>query len=189
MKRAAALLLHLFFVLACALIAGCAAPGDPSPRHPVIPVAISDLSARQSGNAVVLTFSLPRLSTDREALPESPTIEIYRATIPSGTVPDKKTAWRPVYTIPPERVDSYLSGERIEFSDPLAPDNFAGAAGSSLAYMVRTRAVKARASGDSNIFMARIYPPPGTPLDLQASVSETAIALSWSQQLSSAAAN
>jgi len=181
MKRAAALLLHLFFVLACALIAGCAAPGDPSPRHPVIPVAISDLSARQSGNAVVLTFSLPRLSTDREALPESPTIEIYRATIPSGTVPDKKTAWRPVYTIPPERVDLYLSGERIEFRDPLTPDDLTRAAGSALAYMVRTREVKVRASGDSNIFTMPIYPPPGAPQDLRTMLTESAIILSWSE--------
>jgi hypothetical protein len=181
MKRAAALLVHVFFVLACALIAGCAAPGDPSPRHPVIPLAISDLSARQSGSSVVLTFSLPRLSTDREALPESPTIEIYRATIPSGTMPDKRTAWRPVYTIPPERVDSYLSGERIEFRDPLTPDDLTRSAGSPLAYMVRTREVKVRASGDSNIFIMPIYPPPGAPRDLRTMVTESAIILSWGE--------
>jgi hypothetical protein len=91
MKRAAALLVHVFFILACSLIIGCAAPGDPSPRHPVIPVAITDLGARQSGSSVVLTFSLPRQSTDRESLAEAPTIEIYRATLSPGTALDKKT--------------------------------------------------------------------------------------------------
>jgi len=193
MKRAAALFVHVFFLLACAvlactLIVGCAAPGDPSPRHPVVPAAITDLGARQSGSSMVLTFSLPRESTDREPLAESPTIEIYRATLSPGTAPDKKTAWRLVYSIPLERVNSYLNGDRIEFRDPLMPDIFTGAAGSSLAYMVRTRAVKTRASGDSNIFTARIYPPPGAPRDLHISITESAIVLSWSEPLAAGAA-
>jgi hypothetical protein len=188
MKRAAALLVHVLFVLACALIIGCAAPGDPSPRHPVIPVAITDLGARQSGSSVVLTFSLPRQSTDRESLAEAPTIEIYRSTLSPGTAPDKKTPWRLVYSIPPERVDSYVNGDRVEFRDPLTPDDFMQAAGSTLAYMVRTRAVKSRASGDSNIFTSRIYPPPETPRDLHVSVIESAIALSWSEPLAAGAA-
>ncbi|MCU1341535.1 MAG: Fibronectin type domain protein [Candidatus Acidoferrum typicum] len=188
MKRAAALLVHVFFILACAVLActliiGCAAPGDPTARHPVVPTVITDLGARQFGSSVVLTFSLPRQSTDREALAEQPTIEIYRATLPPGVSPDRKTPWRLVYSIPPERVDSYLNGDRIEFRDPLTPNDFTGAAGSSLAYMVRTRVVKTRASGDSNIFTTRIYPPPGTPRDLRVSVTESAIVLSWSEPL------
>jgi hypothetical protein len=137
---------------------------------------------------MALTFNLPRQSTDREPLAESPTIEIYRATLSPGTAPDKKTAWRLVYSIPPERVDSYLNGDRIEFRDPLTPDDFAGAAGSSLAYMVRTRVVKTRASGDSNIFTARIYPPPCAPRDLHVSVTESSIVLSWSEPLAEGAA-
>ena len=188
MKRAAALSAHVLFVLSCALIVGCAAPGDPSPRHPVIPAAITDLGARQSGSSVVLSFSIPRQSTDRESLAEAPTIEIYRVPLSPGTALDKKVPWRLVYSIPAEQVDSYLNGERVEFRDPLAPDDFTPAVGSSLAYMVRTRAVKTRASGDSNIFTSRIYPPPGTPRDLRASVTESAIALSWSEPLAGGAA-
>src|SRR5258708_26289002 len=180
MKRAAALLVHAFFLLACAvlactLIVGCAAPGDPSPRERVVPAAISDLGARQSGSSMVLTFSLPRQSTDRESLAESPTIEIYRATLSPGIAPGKKTAWQLVYSIPPERVNSYLNGDRIEFRDPLMPDIFTGAAGSSLAYMVRTRAVKTLASGHSNSFTARIYPPSSAPPALPLSVTESPI--------------
>jgi hypothetical protein len=188
MKRAAALLAHAFVVLACAVLAsmlvvGCAAPADPSPRHPVVPTPITDLAARQSGTSVVLAFSLPRESTDGDALAENPAIEIYRAPLSPGVSPNQKTPWRLVYTIPPERVDSYLNGGRIEFRDPLTPDDFTGAAVSSLAYMVRTRAVKVRASGNSNIFTARVYPPPGTPRDLHVSVAESAIVLSWGEPL------
>ena len=183
MKRAAALPMLLLFVLACALIVGCAAPGDPSPRHPVVPAVISDLVARQSGGAMVLTFTLPLKSTDGESLDEAPTIEIYRATLSPGIFPDRKTPWRLIYAIPSERVNSYLNGTRVEFRDPLTPDDFTRAMGSNLAYMIRTRAVKSRASGDSNVFASRIYPAPGIPGELRVSVAESAIALSWSEPL------
>ena len=148
-----------FCVSACALLAGCAAPGDPSPRHPVVPLPIADLADRQSGSEVVLTFSVPTRSTDRESLAEPPTIEIFRAALPPGVNADRKTAWRLVYTIPSERVDSYIKDGHFEFRDPLTPEDLGRAAGSSLAYMVRTRASKSRASDDSNIFAARIFPP------------------------------
>ncbi len=188
MSRAAALVGFVSFIPACAMIVGCAAPGDPSPRHPVVPAAITDLAARQSGSAVVLTFSLPRQSTDRESLAEAPTIEIYRAVLPPGAVPDRKTSWRLLYSIPSERVDSYLDGDRVEFRDPLTPEDLARTAGSPLAYMVRTRGVKSRAPGGSNFFTSRIYPPPGTPRDLHISVTESLIALSWSEPMTAGAA-
>jgi hypothetical protein len=184
----AALLVHLFFILAYALIVGCAAPGDPSPRHPVIPAAIGDLSGRQSGGSMVLTFSVPRQSTDRDPLTEAPTIEIYRAILSPGTSPDRKTPWRLVYAIPSERVDSYVTGDRVEFRDPLTPDDFARAAGSNLAYIVRTRAVKSRASGDSNVFTSLIYPTPGAPREPRISLTESAIVVSWSEPLDGATA-
>jgi hypothetical protein len=183
MSRAAAQVAFVFCVLACALVVGCATPGEPSPRHPVVPAAITDLAARQTGSAVVLTFSLPHESTDHETLAEAPTIEVYRAALPPGASPGRKTPWRMVYSIPSERVDSYVNADRVEFRDPLTPDNLGQTAGSALTYMVRTRAVKSRASGDSNLFTLRIYPPPGPPRDLQVSVTESAVVLSWSEPL------
>src|SRR6266566_3295011 len=191
MSRAAAQVAFGFCVLACALVIGCAAPGEPSARRPVIPAAITDLAARQSGSAVVLTFSLPHEShesMDHESLAEAPTIEVYRAALPPGATPGRKPAWRLVYTIPSERVDSYVNADRVEFRDPLIPDNLGQTAGSPLTYMVRTRAVKSRASGDSNIFTLRIYPPPGPPRDLRVSVRESAVVLSWNEPLAADAA-
>ena len=178
-----AILIHALAlcIFACALVEGCAAPGDPSPRHPVVPVPIADLAGRQSGSEVVLTLSVPTRSTDREALIESPAIEIYRAALPPGVTADRKTAWRLVYSIPSERVDSYIKDSHFEFRDPLTPDDLAHAAGSSLAYMVRARTVKARASDDSNIFVARIFPPPAAPRNLRVSVTESAVVVSWAE--------
>src|ERR1700692_3657417 len=123
MNRAAVTRALALCVPACALLAGCAAPGDPSPRHPVVPVPVADLAGRQSGSEVVLTFSVPTRSTDRESLAEAPAIEIYRPALPPDATIDRKTAWRLVYTIPPERVDSYVKDNRFEFRDPLTPDD------------------------------------------------------------------
>lgn len=168
-------------LFACLLAAGCAAPGEPTARHPVVPAAVTDLAARQSGNAFALTFTLPQRSTDREALAEHPAIEIYRAALAPGAVPDKKTAWRLAYSIPPEQVDAYLKAGQIEFRDVLAPDDFASPAGSSLAYKVRTRAVKTRDSQDSNVVLAKVYPAPEAPGDVRVQVTESALVVSWSQ--------
>jgi hypothetical protein len=164
---------------ASALIAGCASPGDPTPRHPVVPLPIMDLAARQSGSEIVLTFTIPTRSTDREILSERPSIEIFRADLTPGAMPDKKTPWNPTYAIPSERVDSYAKENRITFRDPLAPASVARVEGASVAYMVRTRTEKARGSGNSNVLSLRIYPPPAPPSEARAAVTESAIVLSW----------
>jgi hypothetical protein len=179
MTRAAAFLALASCIFVCALVAGCAAPGDPIARHPVVPAAITDLGARQYGTAFNLTFTLPTRSIDREALAEHPTIEIYRAELPPGGIPVKQTAWRLAYTIPSEQVDHYLKGERIEFRDPLTAADFARPPESLIAYKVRTRAVKAKASQDSNILLAKIYPPQEPPRDVHIEVTESALIVRW----------
>jgi hypothetical protein len=181
MTRSPALLTLASCLVAYALVAGCAAPGEPTARHPVVPVAVTDLAARQYGEAFTLTFTLPTRSMDHEALAEHPTIEIYRAGLPPGASANKKTEWRLAYTIPSEQVDAYLTGERVEFSDPLTPEGVARAAGSSFAYKVRTRAVKTRDSEDSNVAAARIYPAPEAPLDVRVNVTEPALVVTWAE--------
>jgi hypothetical protein len=180
MNRATAGIALAICVSACALQGACAAPGDPTARHPVVPAAISNLSTHQSGNAVILTFSLPQQSTDRAALSESPTVEIYRASIPAGAAPDRKAPWRLVYTIPSERADSYLKDGHVEFSDPVTPEQLANAGGSSTAYMVRTRIAQTKVSGDSNFSAVAIHPAPEAPRDLRVAVTESALKIDWS---------
>jgi hypothetical protein len=140
-----------------------------------------DLSARQYGSAFALMFTLPERSLDREALPEHPSLEIYRAALPPGAAPDKKTVWRLAFTVPPEEVDHYLKSGRIEFHDPLTADDFARAGGSSVAYKIRTRSSKARASEDSNIVTVRVYPAPEAPHEVKVDVTESALVLHWAE--------
>ena len=179
MIRAAAPTVFALCVLGCALAAGCGAPSEPVARHPIVPAPVTDLTARQSGNSMALRFTLPARSLDRAALAEHPTIEIYRTKLEPGAVPDKKAPWRLAYEIPSEQVDRYLTGEQIEFHDPLVADDVASPAGSSIAYKVRTREVETRESGDSNVVSVRVYPPPEPPQGVTVAVREKAIEISW----------
>ncbi|MBZ5659775.1 MAG: hypothetical protein LAO08_05150 [Acidobacteriia bacterium] len=188
MRRASASIVFALAAWMSAFAAGCAAPGDPTPRHPLIPAPVADLAARQVGGETVLTFTLPTRSTDGEALAERPSVELYRAALAPGAAVNRKTSWELAYTVPPERVDAYVRNNRFEFHDPLAPATPGGTPGSPLAYKVRTRAVRARASDDSNMVMLRIYPAPMVPGDVRTEVTESAIAIRWSESGASAGA-
>jgi len=179
MTRAFAPAVLAFSFCVSVFVAGCASPGDPTARHPVVPTPVADLAARQSGNEIVLTFTIPARSADREALAERPFVEIFYAELAPGVAADKKSPWRLAYAIPSERVETYVKDGRFIFRDPLAPENLGRADGAPMAYMVRTRAARARASDNSNIFTLRIFPPPAPPGGVTTEVMESAIALRW----------
>src|SRR5712692_7064354 len=171
-------LLSVFYAGLCCALAGCAAPGEPQPQRPPVPQAVTDLAARQSGDSVVLTFTLPRNSIERQPLAEPPSVEIYRGFLPAAAGPAKLST-RLVYTIPPSLVDTYLTEGRVRFVDPLKPEEGAQSAGGQMVYMVRTRASKRRASADSNTAALRIYPVPAPISDVKAHLTETAVELAW----------
>jgi len=154
-------------------LSSCGTPGDPVPPRPVVPTAVTDLAARQQGDAVVLTFTLPTKSIDGEALAAPPDVEIFRYA--PGAV-----AEQPLYTIPSALTDSYEAEGRFRFSDPLKPESFSGTSGALWEYKVRTRASKRRASADSNAVSVHAYPAPVKAGDLQATVTQDAIELRWS---------
>src|SRR5580692_4081237 len=169
-----------FFVSAFALLfaAGCGAPGEPTPPAPPVPVAIADLSAHQAGDGVQLIFTLPAKTSTGDHLESLPAVEIVRgAPKPDGS-PDAKT-FRVVYTIPGSLVENYVAEGHVRFIDPVAPAETRAHPGGTLVYVVRARASKKRASGDSNAVSVRVYPVPEPIAKLEARVTEPAIELSW----------
>jgi hypothetical protein len=174
------LLKPAYFLTIILCLSGCAAPGEPVPPQPVVPEAVTDLAARQSGDAVVLTFTLPKNSTERQPLAESPAIEIFRALESPGekTAPEN-TPRALVYTIPSALVDTYLAGGQVRFADPLKPEAVAAYAGGQAVYTVRTRASKKKDSADSNVSAVRIYPVAVAIADLIAQVTKEAVVLTW----------
>lgn len=170
-KKVKARLLSLFLFPLATFLVSCGAPADPTPPQPLVPEAIKDLAARQSGDAVVLTFTLPAKTTEGDVLAAPPAIEIFR-----GFTEPKRQALAQVYTVPSALVETYLSEGRVRFVDPLKPEDVQRGA---LFYMVRTRAAKRRASDDSNLVSLRVLPVPERIREVRARVTESAIELEW----------
>ena len=159
-------------------LAGCGAPGDPVPPAPLVPVAISDLAARQAGDGVELVFSLPPKSVSGEKLTAPPAIEIVRGSVKPNGAPDSKS-FHVVYTIPGALVANYMAAGHVRFTDPIARAETKERPGARYAYLVRTRLSKKRASADSNVVTARVFPVPQSISSVQYQVTETAVNLSW----------
>jgi hypothetical protein len=158
--------------------AGCGAPGDPIPPSPPVPVAIKDLTAHQAGDGVQLSFTLPSHSISGEKLPSPPAIEILRGSVKSGGSTDTKS-FRVVYTIPGTLVDSYRADGHVRFTDPIAPEETKSQPGVTLAYLVRTRASRKRASPDSNVVTLRLFAVPAPIVTVEARVTESGVELTW----------
>ena len=158
--------------------AACGAPGEPTPPSPPIPTAITDLSARQSGDGVLLTLTLPTRTVTNERLEEPPAVEIFRGVLKTDGKPDNKS-FRLVYTLPGSLLDTYTNEKHFQFKDPIAPEETRAHPGATLAYRVRTRAAKQRDSGDSNTVLAKVFPVPEKIAAVDAKVTESAIELSW----------
>jgi len=169
-----------------AFLFGCASPELPTPRHPIVPVPVIDLSARQIGDTVLLTFTPPKTSTDQQPLTDTPSVEIYRNTPAQGAAnaPKRGTKNRntapPADTIPSGAVEQYQKDARIEFPEKLDPSELSNESGAELIYTVRTRVSRAKASADSNAVALRVYPPPAMIPDLRVTLTETAPVLDWS---------
>jgi len=117
---------------------------------PTVPAAIKDLTPSQAGDGVQLSFTLPTHSISREKLPSPPAVEILRGAVRSDGSADAKS-FRNVYTIPGALVEGYRADGHVRFTDPIAPEETKSHPGGMVAYVVRTRASKKRASADSNV--------------------------------------
>ena len=144
----------------------------------MVPVAVSDLVARQAGDGVELVFSLPAKSVSGEKLGSAPAIEIVRGSLKANGAPDPKT-FRAVYTIPGALVSNYFAAGHVRFTDPISPEESKEHPGATYAYLVRTRLSKKRASPDSNVVTARVFPVPQPISSVKAQVTETAVNLTW----------
>jgi fibronectin type 3 domain-containing protein len=167
-----------FHVLFSIFLTGCGAPGEPVPPSPPVPAAIVDLSALQAGDGVQLSFTLPANSVSGGKLATPPAVEILRGALNPDGSPDSKS-FRVVYTIPGALVENYSSEGHARFTDPIAPEETKAHPGGTVAYKVRTRASQKRASADSNIVSAHVFPVPERIASVEARVTESAIELSW----------
>jgi hypothetical protein len=175
-------LLFPIFLLA-PFIGGCAAPSEPVERKPQVPTAVADLAAAQSGNDVILTFTLPKETVDRRLLKQRPGVEIYRAVRPAPPgipgSPGVDAIPKLIATIPSEMVGHYADDDRFRYLDTLAPSDFSPHVDTIANYTVRARSSVKKESEDSNVATLRVFPAPDAIDDLKPEITHAAVVLTW----------
>src|ERR1700744_534954 len=172
-----------YFLFSILILYGCAAPGAPLERKPSTPIPVSDLVASQSGNEVILTFTLPRDSVEKREILKPISVNVYRnfesvppANSPAAAAPANPTL---LLTIPPAMVDRYTVQGQIRFVDSLGADEFAGGVGREAVYLVRTFVSSKKLSANSNIAALTVYPAANPIADLKAEFQRAGVTLSW----------
>lgn len=174
--------LFSIFLVSC-FLGGCAAPAEPMERKVPVPKAVADLAATQSGDDVVLTFTLPKETVERRPLKQSPAIEIYRAIRPAGTAnsaaPARSPSTAPLVTIPSAMVDQYADQGHIRTIDSLKAEDFRPNEETVAEYTVRARASSKKESADSNAVVLKIYPAAEPIGDLRVETTHAGVLLAW----------
>ncbi len=176
--------------LAALAVGGCAAPSEPKARHAPTPTAVSDLAAVQQGHHVILSFTLPRKTTDAKPLPAEPSVEIYRQILPASAI----AVATPVFsehdlavTVPSAMVSNYSEEGQFQFPFDLKGEAVAEALGEQTAFIVRTRVNEKKDSADSNPVLLHLNEP-FPAATIAAKVTHDAIILSgWGVTLPSSA--
>jgi hypothetical protein len=149
------------------------------PPVPPTPVAITDLAARQAGDAVQLSFTMPSKSTLGEKLKEVPTLEVLRGSLkPDGTADEK--SFRVVDTVPGSLINEYVEKGKVEFPDAIWPQELKTHAGELTLYRVRTYLSPKKISPSSPSVSLKLYPVPAPISSVEVELTENAIHLKWS---------
>lgn len=172
--------LMLFSAALCFM--GCASPSEPIERKPPTPAAVTDLAAEQSGDNVVLTFTLPKDTVDHRPLADTPAIEIYRD-VEAPAEPGQALA-APAHptllaTIPAAMTLQYAERGHVRYADALTPSVFAANLDGTAVYVVRTRVSEKRSSANSNPVALHVFPVAEAVADLKAEVTHSGINLTW----------
>jgi len=158
--------------------AGCGAPGEPQPPTPPVPQGIADLAAKQAGDGVLLTFTMPGKSTLGDRLQQVPTFEVLRGSLrPDGT-PDPKS-FRVVDTVPGALVARYSQKGQVQFIDPVAPTDPQFRSGQLFVYRVHTLFSAKHPSPESKDVMLQLYPVAERLSALDSALTEQGIELKW----------
>jgi len=180
----------------CVFWVGCARIADPKPPESQVPEAVSDLTALQIGEEIILRFSLPKRNTDGSRAQSIRSLEVFRIT---EKAEEKFTASLTdlietdldekffldraahVFSIPAARFPEYMRDNIfvIRDSPPVAPvENIY-----SLRYRYAAVFVneKKQASGLGVQTIVQPVILPSAPENLEAVVTENEIRLTWTR--------
>src|SRR5579872_2664966 len=173
----------LLALAAPVMLAACATMAPPQPPSLDLPTPPSDLRASRKGDRVILTWTPPSRTTDRQTIRTLGATEICRSVTgemqscgtPVGKSPELKVT--PSKKQPPvSYVDSLSSS--VEGNDPTA---FA-------TYAVQVLNTDVRSAGLSNQVRVPLIHAVPPPQDFQAQIAKQGVVLNWKAEVPAAAA-
>ncbi len=160
---------------ACSILVGCATIGPPRPPSLDLPAPPSDLRAARKGERVVLSWTIPTTTTDRENVRTLGPTQICRG---PG---EMKACGAPIGQVSTPIPPSHPSKQKPEasFTDTLPPELLSDSPDASITYSVQVLNRAGRSAGLSNqirLPLIRTMPPPRR---LNVRVTKDGIALRW----------
>jgi hypothetical protein len=172
----------LIFVVSL-LFAGCGKVADPLPPLVQIPSLVADLSAKQLGKKVILSWSVPRLNTNGSEAATLESLEIFRVDRPMGESPLSRKQFSQaailITTILKSAFDSYQEANKLVYADTLQGVDEKELFQRELSYAIRAVNNKKQSAGLSNISSLQIIPLPEPPRSLTPSYGEGFTELKW----------
>jgi hypothetical protein len=185
----------LLLGIAPLVLAGCAAMGPPRPPSLQLPKPPADLRAARKGDKVVLTWTVPVLTTDHQTVRSSGATRICRGMLPvlkecgtavgeaapvasAATPPGNERASRP---LPHGSGSKSNGGQKVVasytdalFSGSIHPEMFGFAS-----YAVEVLNANGRGAGPSNSVRVPLAQTLPAPADFGAQVTGQGVVLSW----------
>ena len=157
----------------------CGVPGEPVPPSPAVPQAVTDLTASQRGDGVLLVFTPPNKSTRGERLNTTPTMEVLQGSLRADGLPDLRSL-HVIDTVPGSVLKTYVQQGKVEFLEHFPPQVIHNQPAETTVFVVRTRVSERKSSGNSNPVVVTVYPVPERIEALDVHEAENSIQLKWS---------
>jgi hypothetical protein len=141
------------------LLTACATVGPPQPPSLKLPKPPLDLRAVRKGDRVILTWTIPSVTTDRQTIQSSGPARICRGLIGAGGSAKKKPT------------ASYI--------DKLPPQLESDSSSSFATYAVEVLNSDGRGAGLSNRVKVPLFRTPPAPQDFRADVTSQGVVLIW----------
>jgi hypothetical protein len=167
----------------CLLIAGCATIGPPQPPSLELPKPPTDLRATRRGDKVLLTWTIPTLTTDRQSVRSPGPTRICR-----GLDPVLSSCATPVgEAAPPQNLADMRksAGQKAaaSYSDTLPGELERDHPLGFITYAVEALNTAGRGAGPSNQVHVPLVPTLPSPQDFNARVTGEGVALTWTGYL------
>ncbi|NOX24778.1 MAG: fibronectin type III domain-containing protein [Deltaproteobacteria bacterium] len=152
---------------------GCGRKTLPIPPQNAVPLPITDLSAHQDGNKIVLSWTIPTHTTVGSRLPQIKSFQLLRAVVPEDTCQTCPVSFTSTIALSLEQVRQRGDDGRGRYSETLLRPGY------RYIYKIRTKAGWRLISADSNQAAFLWFSPPEAPRELQAKAGDQQVNLRW----------